>query len=57
MDLEALGKSPIGHLVPVTGHDARWGDFSHFAYLPGPLPGSIQVGDATVGALAEAALP
>lgn len=56
MDLEALGKSPIGRLVPVTGHDARWGDFSYFAFLPDPLPGSIQVGDATVGALAEAAL-
>ena len=56
VDLEALGKSPIGRLVPVTGHDARWGDFSYFAYVPDPLPDSVKLRDATVATLAEAAL-
>ncbi len=56
MDLEALGKSPIGRLVPVSGHDARWGDFSYFAYVPNPLPGSVALRDATVATLADAAL-
>lgn len=56
MDLEALGKSPIGRLVPVSGHDARWGDFSYFAYIPNPLPDSVTLKDATVATLADAAL-
>ncbi len=56
MDLGTLGKSPIGRLVPVSGHDARWGDFSYFAYVPNPLPDSLTLKDATVATFADAAL-
>jgi Fic family protein len=38
MDLDALGKSPIGQLVPITGTDAKTGGYAYFAFLPDPLP-------------------
>jgi Fic family protein len=53
--LDALRNSPIGSLVPISGHDARWGNFSYFAFLPEPLPDSVPLSDATVSVLADAA--
>lgn len=38
MDVDALRASPIGRLVPITGHDPRRGEFTYHAYLPDPLP-------------------
>jgi Fic family protein len=55
MDLEGLGKSPIGRLVPISGHDARWGDFDYFAYVPNPLPRTLTLSDGTVSLVADAA--
>lgn len=56
MDLEALSQSPIGALVPISGQDARWGEFSYFAYVPHPLPASIALQGPTVSSVADAAL-
>lgn len=39
MDIERFEKSPVGRLVPITGHD--WyldADYSHFAFVPEPAP-------------------
>lgn len=55
MDLDALGQSPVGRLVPITGHDARHGDFAYFAYLPAPLPADVTLESATWTAVTEAA--
>lgn len=44
MDLDALGRSPVGQLVPISGTDARYGDYEYFAFLPNPLPADPQLG-------------
>lgn len=39
MQVERFQTSPVGHLVPVRGHDARLGRaFDHVAFVPDPLP-------------------
>ncbi|MEU4316084.1 Fic/DOC family N-terminal domain-containing protein [Nocardia sp. NPDC024068] len=38
MRLEIFANSPTGVLVPIGGTDPRWGEWSHVAYVPGPLP-------------------
>lgn len=54
MDLERLNRSPVGELVPITGHDARHGDFAYFAYLPRPLPDDIDLASSTWTKVAQA---
>lgn len=59
MDVERLSKSPIGHLTPIAGTDPLNGrEFSHFAYVPAPLPAEIELTSATwkLVVAAEAAL-
>jgi Fic family protein len=56
MDFEALRNSPIGRIVPVSGQDARRGPFSHFAYVPSPLPESVPLDEAAFGIVADAAM-
>jgi hypothetical protein len=59
IDLEALGASPIGQLLPVSGTDGRTGEhYDSFAYLADPLPESVQLSSDTwtIVARAEAAL-
>lgn len=61
MDLDALGASPIGQLVPIAGTDGRTGQrYESFAYLadPLPLPDSLELSSSTwtIVARAEAAL-
>jgi Fic family protein len=56
MDVEALSRSPIGHLVPIEGDDPRRGRFAYFAYVPDPLPDSIPLNEDTVGIVADAAM-
>ena len=51
--------SPIGTLVPIAGTDGRTGEhYEHCAYLPAPLPPSVELSSATWTAVvyAEAAL-
>lgn len=59
MDLESLQNSPIGTLVPIAGTDGVTGrHYDHFAFLPHPLPRSVELASATWTrvAAAEAAL-
>ena len=56
MDIEALRNSPIGRVVRISGHDARRGPFSHFAYIPDPLPESLPLIEATFSIVADAAM-
>jgi Fic family protein len=55
MDLERLQASSAGHLVPITGRDARHGDFAYFAFLPRPLPADVLLESLTWAKVAEAA--
>lgn len=44
MQVEDFEKSPLGRLVPISGHDAYLGrDYDHFAFLPAPLPAEIRL--------------
>jgi Fic family protein len=55
MDLDALGGSPIGRLVPISGTDGRTGRaYATHAYLANPLPGSIELTSATWTVVAQA---
>src|SRR6185295_18482823 len=59
MDVELIRKSPIGDVLPINGFDQRTGEeYSHWAYLPEPLPPSIDLSSPTwtIVAKAEAAL-
>lgn len=58
MDLDALRGSPIGQLVPISGHDARRGEYTYFAYAPNPLPTAedLQLVPATWNAIFQAGL-
>jgi len=59
VDFEGLNESPIGRLVPITGTTARTGAaYNSFAYLPDPLPASVDLSPATwtLVAAAEAAV-
>jgi Fic family protein len=59
VNIALVGDSPIGRLVPVSGVDQRTGEeYSHFAYVPDPLPRVVTLTSATWTAVtrAEAAL-
>lgn len=43
MDVEAIRDSPIGTLVPISGTDRGGRPYAHVAYLPDPLPGSVEL--------------
>jgi Fic family protein len=48
VDLPSLRDSPIGRLVPINGTDADTGrHYEHFAFLPEPLPRSIELASRT----------
>lgn len=49
MDLDALGTSPIGSLIPISGFDRRFDrDYNYFAYEPIPLPDSLVLDNDTI---------
>jgi Fic family protein len=57
MDVEALRKSPVGHLVPVSGTDNRTGeDWQYWAFVPDPLPEEPVVGLKAVNTATLAAM-
>lgn len=57
MDIEAVGKSPIGKLVPIAGTDPRtMQQWDYWAYLPDPLPTHIQLSAAATACAAKAAM-
>lgn len=57
MDVAALRASPIGTLVPIRGHDGRFGeDYDHWAYVPEPLPLIVELSPQTWRVVSEAML-
>lgn len=57
MDRKRFAASPVGRLVPITGHDARTGrDYDHVAFVPAPLPSAVALGAGTARALGDAML-
>jgi Fic family protein len=59
MDVQLIGQSPIGEVVRIAGFDQRTGDeYQHWAYVPDPLPQTVELTPATwtVVARAEASL-
>lgn len=57
MDKEALRSSPVGRLVPITGHDARFReDYGYWAFVPDPLPTRVDLSPATWRLVGEAML-
>lgn len=57
MDIEAVGSSPIGELVPINGTDPRtMQHWDYWAYLPNPLPVHVELSPAATAAAAKAAM-
>lgn len=55
MQLDDFTKSPIGDLVPISGNDARMRrTFNHYAYVPHPLPSTVELTAATYKILSHA---
>jgi Fic family protein len=55
VDIEAFRQSPVGHLVPITGHDTMLDrGYSHFAFVPTPLPATVALSQGTYKAISEA---
>lgn len=47
MDIERFKRSPIGRLKPIRGTDGFNRPFDHFAYIPDPLPSTIELSGTT----------
>jgi Fic family protein len=57
VDVTALDSSPIGNLVPIRGHDGRFGEnYDHWAYVPKPLPSILELSPRTWRAVSDAML-
>ncbi len=57
MDEAALRSSPVGRLVPITGHDGRFGeDYDHWAFVPDPLPAAVELSPTTWNLVGDAML-
>jgi Fic family protein len=57
VDVERFRDSPIGRLVPITGHDAYLDrDYSHYAFVPDPTPTVLSLSQATYNAVTNASL-
>jgi Fic family protein len=56
VNLEALRRSPIGRLVPISGPDGRGGRYDHFAYVPAPLAAEPPLTLRALNAGAKAAM-
>lgn len=57
MEVERFRSSPVGTVVPISGTDTRFGEtYEHWAFVPHPLPGEIDVSPTARDAVTEAAL-
>jgi Fic family protein len=55
MDVDLIRRSPIGHVVPISGFDRRTGEhYEHWAYIPDPLPASVDLRTPTWSRVAQA---
>ena len=56
MDVDLIRESPIGAVVPISGYDQRTGEnYEHWAYVPDPLPGTVELTTPTWAEVTEAA--
>ncbi len=57
MDETALRSSSVGAIVPISGHDGRFGeDYEHWAFVPNPLPALVDLSPATWRLVSDAML-
>lgn len=56
MDLDVLGQSPVGRLVPINGSSAQTGDWRYWAFVPASLPREPRIGLAALNRAAQAAM-
>jgi Fic family protein len=57
MEVERFRNSPIGSVVPISGTDTRFGEtYEHWAFVPLPLPGEVDLSPTARDAVTEAAL-
>lgn len=57
MDIDAVGNSPIGRLVPISGVDPRsMEEWHYWAYLPDPLPATPSLSARAVVRASQAAM-
>ena len=57
MEVERFRTSPVGVVVPITGTDTRFGEtYEHWAFVPHPLPGQVDLSPTARDAVTEAAL-
>ncbi len=55
MQIDDFTESPIGDLVPISGSDARMRrTFNHYAYVPHPLPRTVELTAATYKVISHA---
>lgn len=55
MDTATLASSPVGHLVPISGFDPRFGrTYEHYAFIPHPLPDALDLKQETYRRVTEA---
>lgn len=55
MEIKKFESSPLGHLVHISGHDAFLDrPYSHYAFVPEPLPSEVAMSTRTVKLLSEA---
>jgi Fic family protein len=54
VDVTRFKDSPVGRLVPISGHDTYLQrDYSHYAFVPNPAPETVQLAQATHNAVAR----
>lgn len=57
MDTKAFRESPMGRLVPINGRDTYLGrDYSHYAFVPNPLPATVPLSERTYNRVSQASL-
>lgn len=57
MEVERFRNSPVGSVVPISGTDTRFGEtYEHWAFVPHPLPGEVDLSPTARDAVTEAAL-
>ena len=57
MLVERFRDSPVGRLVEIRGHDARFGeDYEHWAFVPEPLPDTVEFSPRTWSLISDAML-
>jgi Fic family protein len=57
VEVERFRRSPNGHVERIRGHDARFAeDYDHWAFMPDPLPETVELSQSTWRIVAQAML-